>query len=126
MARNRRHQAASVRFGPAVAAFLICLLLGGSGVGYVWQKNQIKELGDARKKREQRLAELRRNNEKLRRQLALLRSPAFIDRRVRELNLGLVPPPPSQVLSLPEPVATPAPDEPPSAAQFADHPPRAG
>lgn len=124
MAQNRRHQAASVRFGPAMAAVLICLLLGGSGVGYVWQKSQIKDLGDARKKREQRLAELQLNNEKLRRQLALLRSPAFLDRRVRELNLGLVPPQPSQVLRLPEPVNV-LPSEPP-AAQFADHPPRAG
>jgi cell division protein FtsB len=124
MAQNRRHQAASVRFGPAVAVVLICLLLGGSGVGYVWQKSQIKDLGDARKKREQRLAELQLNNEKLRRQLALLRSPAFLDRRVRELNLGLVPPQPSQVLRLPEPVNV-LPPEPP-AAQFADHPPRAG
>jgi hypothetical protein len=107
MAQNRRQQAASVRFGPAMAAILICLLIGGSGVGYVWQKNQIRELGDVQKKREQRLAELRINNERLRRQLATLMSPAFLDRRVRELNLGLVPPQPTQVLCLPEPASWP-------------------
>ncbi len=105
MAQNRRQQTASVRFGPAVAAFLICLLVGGSAVGYVWQKSQIKLLGDLQKKREQQLTELRVNNEKLRRQLATLKSAAFLERRVRELNLGLVPPLPGQVLRLPEPVS---------------------
>lgn len=110
MAQNRRQQAASVRFGPAMAAVLICLVAGGSGVGYVWQKNQIRELGELQKKREQRLAELRFNNERLRRQLATLMSPAFLDRRVRELNLGLVPPQPAQVLCLPEPANWPPPE----------------
>ncbi len=32
-------------FGPALKAFmLICLLIGGCCVGYVWQKKQIYEL----------------------------------------------------------------------------------
>ena len=30
---------------PAVKAALLCLLLGGSAIGYVYQKNQIIELG---------------------------------------------------------------------------------
>ncbi len=110
MAQNRRQQAASVRFGPAVAAFLICLLVGGSGVGYVWQKGQIKELGELQKKREQRLDALRENNKKLRDQLGMLMSPPFLERRVRELNLGLVPPQPAQVLRLPEPLSWQPPD----------------
>ena len=75
MARNRKYQSAAIRFGPALKAFLLCLLIGGSGVGYVWQKDQIYELGQQIKKRELRLAELEDQNEKLRKQLATMRSP---------------------------------------------------
>jgi len=104
MARNRKYQSAAIRFAPALKAFLLCLVIGGSGVGYVWQKNQIHELGQQIKKRELRLAELRDQNEKLRKQHAMLRSPASLEARVRELNLGLVPPGPKQeVFTLTEP-----------------------
>src|SRR5882672_11859053 len=103
MAKNRRFQAASIRFAPALKAFLLCLLIGGSGVGFVWQKNQIYELGQQIKKRELRLADLRDQNEKLQRQLAMLRSPAALEARIKELNLGLVPPQRAQVRSLQEP-----------------------
>lgn len=105
MARNRKHQSAAIRFGPALKAFLLCLLIGGSGVGYVWQKNQIYDLGQQIRKREIHLKELEDQNDKLRRQLAFMRSPAFLEARVKELNLGLVQPDPSQVwyLSVTEP-----------------------
>ncbi len=71
MARNRKYQSAAIRFGPALKAFLLCLLIGGSGVGYVWQKDQISQLGQQIKKRELRLAELEHQNEKLRKQLGV-------------------------------------------------------
>ena len=108
MARNRRYQSAAIRFGPALKAFLLCLLIGGSGVGYVWQKNQIYDLGQQIRKREIRLDELEGQNEKLKKQLAAMRSPAFLEMRIRELNLGLVAPQPSQVLRLAEPPRDPA------------------
>jgi hypothetical protein len=41
MARNRKNQSAAMRFGPVLKALLLCLLIGGSGIGYVWQKDQI-------------------------------------------------------------------------------------
>ena len=109
MARNRKHQSAAIRFGPALKAFLLCLLIGGSGVGYVWQKNQIYDLGQQIRKREIHLKELEDQNDKLRRQLAFMRSPAFLEARVKELNLGLVQPDPSQVwyLNVSEPAAAP-------------------
>lgn len=107
MARNRKHQSAAIRFGPALKAFLLCALLGGSGVGYVWQKNQINELGQQISKREKRLVELQNQNKKLRDHLAMLRSPAKLDQRVRELNLGLVQPQPSQIWRIAEPVDQP-------------------
>ena len=105
MAKNRRNQSAAIRFGPAVKAFLLCLLIGGSGVGYVWQKNQIYELGQQIRKSELRLTDLRNQNKKLRDQFAMLQTPAMLDQRVRELNLGLVPAQPGQILRLPEPAA---------------------
>jgi cell division protein FtsB len=103
MGRNRKHQSAAVRFGPALRAFLLCMVIGGTGLGYVWQKSQINRLSLQIKQREQRLGELRVTNEKLRQQLATMQSPPQIDRRVRELNLGLMPPQPNQVLRLTEP-----------------------
>jgi len=106
MAKNRKHQSAAIRFGPALKAFLLCLLIGGSGVGYVWQKNQIYELGQQIRKREIRLKDLQDQNGKLRDQLALMKSPTFLAARVRELNLGLMPPGSAPVWYLQEP--TPA------------------
>jgi hypothetical protein len=103
MARNRKYQSAAIRFGPALKAFLLCLLIGGSGVGYVWQKDQISQLGQQIKKRELHLVELGSQNEKLRKQLAAMRSPGFLERRIQELGLGLVPPQPAQVWRLTEP-----------------------
>src|SRR5438046_2466596 len=103
MARNRKYQSAAIRFGPALKAFLLCLLIGGSGIGYVWQKNQIYELGQQIRKRELRLKDLQDQNEKLRRQFAFMRSPPFLEARIKELNLGLVAPKPSQVWYMKEP-----------------------
>ena len=103
MARNRKYQSAANRFGPALKAFLLCLLIGGSGVGYVWQKDQISQLGQQIKKRELRLADLENQSEKLRKQLATMRSPRFLERRIQELGLGLGPPQQTQVWRLVEP-----------------------
>ncbi len=104
MARNRKYQSTAVRFGPAVKAFLLCLLIGGSGVGYVWQKDQISQLGQQIKKREMRLRELAYQNEKLEKQLATMRTPFFLEMRIRDLKLGLVRPEQAQIWRLPEPV----------------------
>lgn len=109
MGRNRKYQSAAVRFRPALWALVICMALGGMALGYVWQKSQINRLSQQLKQRELRLLELRETNEKLRKQLAIQQSPPLIDRRVRELNLGLVPPAPSQILRLYEPEPEPPP-----------------
>jgi len=66
MARNRKHRTAALRYAPALRAFLLCVLIGGSGIGYVWQKNQIADLSQQIKTRELKLMELQDNNEKLR------------------------------------------------------------
>ena len=119
MAKNRKYQSAAVRFGPALKAFLLCALIGGSGVGYVWQKSQIDELGRQIKARELRLAELQTQNKKARDQLAVLRSPIMLKKRVEELKLGLVEPQQSQIWRLLEPTARP---EATTSGQFATHP----
>ncbi len=103
MARNRKYQTAASRFGPALKAFLLCLLIGGSGVGYVWQKDQISLLGQQIKKRELRLDDLENQSERLRKQLAQIRSPLALERRIQELGLGLARPQPNQVWQLDEP-----------------------
>ena len=101
--KNRRSQSAVIRFGPALKASFLCLLIAGSAVGYVWQKSQIYQLGQQIRQREIRLAQLKDMNQKLADQLAMLRTPTMLDRRARDLNLGLGPAQPSQIWRLPEP-----------------------
>lgn len=105
MAKNRKNQSAAIRFGPAIKAFLLCALIGGAGVGFVWQKGRIGELGRQISRHEKRVIELQGQNEKLKRQLALMRSPQFLEMRVKELNLGLAAPSSAQFWRLSEPVA---------------------
>jgi len=107
MAKNRKNQSAAVRFGPALKALLLCLMFAGSAVGYVWQKGQIYQLGQQIRQREIRLVRLQNDDQKLADQLSILQSPPMLDRRVRELNLGLAPAQPAQVWRLPEPPAGP-------------------
>ena len=104
MARNRKSQSAAIRFGPALKAIVLCLVLGGFGIGYVWQKNQIWELGQQIKQRELKLEKIRHENASLVKNLNTMRSPPQLERKIKELNLGLVPPHPSQVWRLPEPL----------------------
>src|SRR6266542_6389354 len=100
MARNRKNQSAAVRFGPALKASLICLLIGGSGVGYVWQQNQLLELGRQKVEKEKRLNTLRVQNSQFARHLAELQSPRSLETRVKELNLGLTMAQPTQIVRL--------------------------
>src|ERR1035441_389867 len=92
MARNRKYQSAANRFGPALKVFLLCLLIGGAGGGFVWQKDQISQLGQKIKKPELRLEDLKNQNKKLRNQVGMMRSPPYLERRIQELGLGLGPP----------------------------------
>jgi hypothetical protein len=121
MAKNRKNQSAAIRFGPALKALFLCLLIAGSAVGYVWQKSQIYQLGQQIRQREVRLARLQNDDRKLSDQLSILRSPTMLDRRVRELNLGLLPAQPMQVLRLAEPASLP-PENKILTRQFAEKP----
>ena len=108
MAKNKNSQSASIRFGPALAAFFACFVIAGAAVGYVWQKGQIYQLGKQIRANEIRLARLQKDDDERVKDLAELRSPMKLDARSRELNLGLVPAQPVQVVRLAEPsVSTP-------------------
>ena len=103
MARNRKYRSAAIRFGPALKAFLLCLVIGGLGVGYVWQMNQIYELGKQIKQREQRLTGLEQQGEKLKKQLATMRTVQSLEDSIKKLNLGLGQPQVGQVWHVVEP-----------------------
>ncbi len=88
---------------------MICLLIGGSGVGYVWQKEQIVRLGSLISSREKQRGRLEDQNEKLRKQLAVMQGAQFLVNKIKELNLGLMPQQQTQVWRFPEPTGdTPA------------------
>ncbi len=106
MSKNRKNQSAEIRFGPVLKVVLLCSLIGGSAIGYVWQKNQIDRLGAQIREREKSLAKVKRDNENLAHKISFLYSPVMLDRRAKELNLGLAPAQPLQVVRLAEmPVA---------------------
>jgi hypothetical protein len=111
MAKKRKSQSAAFWFGPALAAPLICLVIAGSAVGYVWQKGEIARLGRLTHQREARLKKLTDSHQRLAEQILMQQSPALLDQRVRELNLGLVPLQPGQVVRLPEPSGPPDPEK---------------
>jgi len=119
MAKNRKNQAAEIRFAPVLKVVLLCSLIGGSAIGYVWQKSQIDRLGVQIRVREKSLVKIKRDNENLASQIAILRSPVMLDRRAKELNLGLAPAQPLQVVRLVETPSTPEAD---GSRQFAQRP----
>ena len=65
MAKNRKNQAAEIRFGPVLKVVLLCSLIGGSAIGYVWQKSQIDRLGQQIVEREKRLDQVKKDNKRL-------------------------------------------------------------
>ena len=119
MAGNRKNQSAAAYFGPVLKVVLLGTLICGSAIGYVWQKSQIDRLGAQIREREKTLAKIKRDNESLGNQIAILHSPVMLDRRAKELNLGLAPAQPLQVVRVVEPA--PAPEK-NSSRQFARRP----
>jgi hypothetical protein len=109
MRGNRKHQTAAVRFGPALKALALCVFLGGSGVGYVWQKEQINILAERQRQVDARYEQQRNKNERLARILATLQSHGEIEAQIKRNGLGLVPPQPDQIVHI---VESPVPAEP--------------
>lgn len=103
MAKNRKNQSGAAWIVPVFKAGLLCLLLGGSSVGYVLQKNQIFELGQQINKREAIWEKLKRENKLKASHLSDLQLPAKVAERVREQKLGLINPPATAIIWLEEP-----------------------
>jgi hypothetical protein len=124
MAKSKKSQSAAIGFGPVLKVFFLCSVIGGSAVGYVWEKSQIYQLGRQIRQQEIHLAQLKSQDQRLTDQLAILRSPVMIDQRARQLNLGLVPAQPGQVCRLPEPMlSVPGNSVPRELAGRLDYPP---
>ena len=100
MPRNRKKQNHQIGIGSWIRAVLFCLLLGGTAMGYVWQKSQIHKLGSEVRKKEVRLKLLHDDNERWEQLRAEMRSTQKLYDRVRRLGLGLSMPQPEQVLRL--------------------------
>jgi hypothetical protein len=103
MAKNRKNLSAGVRFGPVLKVVLLGGLFCVAGVGYVWQKSEIARLSQQIREREKRLVQLKDDNKRLADQISILHSPPRLDLRAKELNLGLSPALPLQVVRLVEP-----------------------
>ena len=104
MGKNRKHNEMRAQLGPVLKAGVICLLLGGSAVGYVLQKNKLHELGRQIVQRESVLNKLKEENKSRAIQLAKLQLPRRIEEWVKkQQKLGLVLTPTVQMIWLPEP-----------------------
>jgi len=103
MARNRKHQSTAVRFAPALKVLLCCSFLVAAGVGYVWQKDQLVDLGRRKANLEGRLRLLREQAQQIERKLMALQSPASLESKVREFKLGLSRVESDKIIRLAEP-----------------------
>lgn len=101
MGRNRKNGSATWLV-PGAKAALICLLLGGSAIGYVYQKNQINDLGRQILKSDQEWRAYVVSNARLHRSLLTVQSTVYLESRVREMKLQLAPPAQFQILTIPE------------------------
>ena len=99
----RRRKTSAVKPATVIATVILCAAACLAGIGYVWAKAQVWKLSQEMKKLEVRRDELKRHNDSLERIYAGMCTPERLDQRVRELNLGLFRPPPSQIVRLPEP-----------------------
>lgn len=109
MASNRRNQSGAVRLVPALKAVLLCVLIGGSAVGYVLQKKRIHDLAQQLGAKQERLERLRRENQFQAKRLAMLMGHQQLIERVKDMKLDLVPPQRHQIVWLSEPPPATAP-----------------
>ena len=100
MSHNRKKYDSPLSVGSWIRAVLLCLLLGGTAMGYVWQKSQIHQIGTEVRKKEMRLELLKGDNEGWQQVRAEMRSTQNLYDRVRKLGLGLAMPQPEQLLRL--------------------------
>ncbi len=86
--------------GWIVRAVVVCLFVGGSCAGYLWQKSQVHQLGQAIRGLEYDLEQLEKGNAVLRQRYSVLASPRELDQRVEQFGLDLRSPAPEQILRI--------------------------
>lgn len=87
----------AIETGWLIKAMIVCLFIGGSCVGYLWQKSQVHKLGQRIQKLERELDHLERGNERLRQRYSTLRSQPELKRRLAEWGSDLREPSPEQI-----------------------------
>jgi len=101
MRRNRKRE--PLRVGTVAKSLIVCISIAAIGVGYVWQKNQIYRLGQDIKKREETLLAVEKRNTMVAADLARFKSPAYLESKCQQYNLGLTAPRETQMVRLYEP-----------------------
>jgi hypothetical protein len=96
-----KRKSTALKSGTMIRVVVVCAAICLAGLGYVWAKTQVWGLSKEIKTLENRLDELRIRNDFLQRSYASMCSPGTLAFRVRQLNLGLTAPLPSQIVRLP-------------------------
>jgi hypothetical protein len=81
MSVNKRRHANAVPIASFVTWVIMAIFVGGSGVGYVWCKNQLHTTGSSIKNLERELVDLRNKNEVSRAHIAQLSSTKALQDR---------------------------------------------
>ncbi len=108
MAKNRKSERAAVRFAPAVRAFLLCLIIGGVGLGYVAQKKKIAMLSDQNAALEEKHLKLERQRQNLLWKLERLQSFTELEAKIKNMKLELLPATPDRIVRITVPPGHPA------------------
>lgn len=108
-ANERAPRNGGVEIGHALKVFCLCLFVGAASVGYLYQKNQLENLGDEILSKELRLRQLKQENADDQEKLAWMQTHRYLDKRVQQLGLGLVEPREEQILRLEETLYTSVP-----------------
>lgn len=99
--RNARRRKRTLRLTPRqiLLVALLLLIFMGSGIGYVWSNFEGTQIGYDVSRLHQEEMRLREFNQKLRLELALLKSPQYLEEATR--NMGLKTASPEQIIILP-------------------------
>lgn len=106
---ERTARNAGVEIGHALRVLCLCLFVGAASVGYLYQKNQLENLGEEILSKELRLRQLKQENSDDQEKLAWMQTHRYLDGRVKQLRLGLVEPREEQILRLEETLYTSVP-----------------
>lgn len=103
MARNRRLTNLPGITSAVTSGVMICLAVAVSLLGYIRLKGELSRLDTDINRLDRQLAELRRFNNKLEMDYAMIVSPSGLNNRLREMRLILVMPGDNARVVLPEP-----------------------